>query len=141
MIGWVVAMEPKDFAAWLTSGAFLAPAGKGEQVFLQIGCTTCHRNDSQRRAPVLEGLYGRPVLLQSGETVLADDDYLRESILDPNAKVVAGFQPIMPSFQGRLDETQLVELIAYIKSLSDRPPGAPPVSQPSSSVLTPVANP
>jgi cytochrome c oxidase subunit 2 len=91
---------------------------------------SCHRNDTKRRAPVLEGLYGQPVQLETGETVLAEENYLRESILNPNAKVVAGFEPIMPSFAGQLNEDQLFELIAYLRSLGGQQPGVPPRSAP-----------
>jgi cytochrome c oxidase subunit 2 len=137
MIGQVIAMAPSEFETWLASGAYESPAAAGAALFQQLGCNTCHRNDSERRAPVLEGLYGQPVLLQNGQTVTADDNYLRESIVDPNAKIVAGYQPIMPTFQGRVSEEQLIQLIAYIRSLGSAPPGVPPVSPPSSTILTP----
>lgn len=141
MIGSVIAMEPRDYEAWLSSGAYNSPASAGAKLFQQLGCNVCHRNDSERRAPVLEGLYGRPVLLQTGETVIADDNYLRESILDPNAQIVAGYQPIMPTFRGRVSEEQLIQLIAYIKSLGNEQPGVPPVSPPSETILTPEPKP
>lgn len=140
MIGSIVAMQPRDYETWLSSGAFLSPAGKGSQLFLQLGCVTCHRSDSLRRAPVLEGLYGQPVMLSNGQTVIADDDYIRESVLNPNAKIVAGYQPIMPSFEGRVSETQMVDLIAYIKSIgNEHPGGVPPVSGPQNTILTPTS--
>ncbi len=137
MTGWIYALEPRDYAAWLASGAYQSPASAGQKLFQQLGCNTCHRSDSLRRAPVLEGLYGQPVRLQTGETVVADDNYLRESILQPNAQVVAGYQPIMPTFQGRISDEQLYQLIAYIKSLGAQSPGLPPVSPPSDTILTP----
>jgi cytochrome c oxidase subunit 2 len=139
MTGSVIVMEPRDYSAWLTTGAFQSPASAGENLFQQLGCNTCHRNDSQRRAPVLEGLYGHPVLLASGETVVADDNYLRESILYPNAKIVAGYQPIMPTFLGRVSDEQINELIAYIRSLENAQSSPPPVSPPSNLILTPNA--
>jgi cytochrome c oxidase subunit 2 len=139
MVGTIVAMAPSDYAAWLQGGAFLSPAGKGQQLFTQLGCNTCHRNDTLRRAPVLEGLYGRPVQLASGQTVIADDAYIRESILDPGAQVVNGWQDIMPSFQGRVSETQLVQLVAYVKSLQTVSPGLPPPSAGSNTILTPTS--
>jgi len=75
--------------------------------------------DQQGRCPVLRGLYNKPVQLNDGRTVTADDAYLRESILDPNAKIAAGFEPnIMPSFKGQISEQNVIQLIAYIKSLS-----------------------
>jgi cytochrome c oxidase subunit 2 len=139
MTGTIVAMAPSDYAAWLQGGAFLSPAAKGQQLFTQLGCNTCHRNDTLRRAPVLEGLYGRPVQLASGQTVIADDAYIRESILDPGAQVVNGWQDIMPSFQGRVSETQLVQLVAYVKSLQTVSPGLPPPSAGSNTILTPTS--
>ena len=79
---------------------------------------TCHRSDTQGRGPNLQGLFGKPVLLQDGRTVTADENYVRESILDPGAKIVNGFKPVMPTFQGLVSEEQLNALVAYVKSLS-----------------------
>lgn len=122
MIGEVVVMKPEDFEAWLGSGkAEGSMAANGEKYFQELGCTTCHRPDSGARGPNLEGLYGRPVRLSDGRTVLADDNYIRESVLDPAAKVVSGFQPIMPTFQGVVtSEEDMLQLIAYIKSLGEQ---------------------
>jgi cytochrome c oxidase subunit II len=124
MIGEVFVMEPKDYQAWMSSGA---PSGSlaqtGGTLFQQLGCNTCHRLDVQGRGPNLTGLFGNPVQLDDGRTVIADDNYVRESILVPAAKVVSGFKPIMPSWQGQVNEEQLNELIAYIKSLSPAPAG------------------
>ncbi len=118
MIGEVVVMKPEDFEAWLSSGkAEGSLASSGEKLFQQLGCITCHRGDSGARGPNLPGLYGRSVRLTDDRTVLADDNYIRESILNPNAKIVSGFQPIMPTFQGVVKEDDLVQLIAYIKSM------------------------
>jgi cytochrome c oxidase subunit II len=119
MIGEVVAMKPEDFASWLTSGkAEGSLAAQGEKLFQQLGCVTCHRADSGARGPNLAGLYGRQVRLTDGHVVVADDNYIRESILVPNAKVVSGFQPIMPTFQGMISEEDLIQLSDYIKHLS-----------------------
>ena len=90
-------------------------ASIGERLFAQLGCPTCHRADGG--APALVGLFGTPVTLQSGATVTADESYLRESILNPRAKIVTGYQPIMPSFQGQINAEELTQLISYIKSL------------------------
>jgi cytochrome c oxidase subunit 2 len=95
-------------------------AANGEKLFQQFGCTTCHRPDSGARGPNLEGLYGRPVRLQDNRVIIADENYIRESILDPNAKIVNGFQPIMPTFRGVISEEGMVEIIAYIKSMSEQ---------------------
>ena len=93
-------------------------AANGEQLFQQLGCATCHRSDTQGRGPNLVGIFGKPVLLDDGRTVTADENYIRESILNPGAKIVSGFKPIMPTFQGQVSEENLMALVAYIKSLS-----------------------
>jgi cytochrome c oxidase subunit 2 len=118
MIGRVVVMEPADFQTWLGGG----PAGesmtaRGQNLFQNLACHTCHKSDGTGRGPVLDGIYGKLVTLQTGETVTVDDNYLRESILNPGAKVVAGYQPVMPMFQGLINEDGLSQIIAYIRSL------------------------
>jgi cytochrome c oxidase subunit 2 len=119
MIGEVVVMEPASYQAWLSGGnAEGSLASTGQKLFQQLGCATCHRFDTQGRGPNLVGAYGKPVLLDDGRTVTVDDNYIRESILTPGAKVVAGFKPIMPTFQGIVNEEQLLSLVAYIRSLS-----------------------
>jgi cytochrome c oxidase subunit 2 len=119
MIGQVIVMEPTAFQAWLSEGgASGSLAANGQQLFQQLGCSTCHRSDTQGRGPNLVGIYGKPVLLDDGRTVTADENYVRESILNPGAKVVAGFKPIMPSFQGQVSEESLMALVAYVKSLA-----------------------
>lgn len=128
MLGTVVAMDPAKYQAWLSGGGAMGSfAGTGQKLFQELGCTTCHRFDTQGRGPNLVGVYGNPVLLNNGSNVIADDGYIRESILNPGAKIVAGFQPIMPSFQGIVTEDQLLSLIAYIKSLAT-PQQSEPVS-------------
>jgi cytochrome c oxidase subunit 2 len=122
MIGEVVVMGPTDYQAWLSGGA---PEGSlastGAKLFQDLACNTCHRADAQGRGPVLEGLFGKTVQLQSGDTVTVDEAYVRESILLPAAKVAAGFQPIMPAFQGLVSEEQLLALVEYVKSLQALP--------------------
>jgi cytochrome c oxidase subunit 2 len=122
MIGNVYVMNPQDYQAWLTGGA---PAGSlaenGQTMFQQLGCSTCHRFDVQGRGPNLIGVFGKPVALEDGRTVIADENYVRESILSPAAKIVSGFKPIMPSFQGQVSEDQLNALVAYVKSLAAAP--------------------
>jgi cytochrome c oxidase subunit 2 len=130
MTGWVIAMEPADYQIWLSGGAMESPASAGAQLIQQLGCNGCHRSDALGRAPVLEGVFGQPVQLEAGEVVIADESYLRESILDPQAKIVADYQPIMPSFRGQVSEEQLIRLIAYIKSLSHQTTPVPPVTTP-----------
>ena len=122
MIGWVTAMTPADYQTWLSggsSGGTMAEAGA--KLFADLACNTCHIDTGQGRGPVLKGSYGKPVALEGGQTVTVDDAYIRESILNPHAKVVAGFQPIMPTFQGLVTEEQLLQLIAYVKSLGETP--------------------
>lgn len=121
MIGQVVVMEPKDYQAWLASGGEGSLASSGEKLFRHFGCISCHRADSGARGPDLAGLYGKTVHLADGSSVIADENYIRESILNPKAKIVAGYQPIMPVFQGQVNEEQMLELIAYIKSLAANP--------------------
>ncbi len=125
MVGQVIVQTPADYQAWLGGGPQQSPAQIGAGLFQQLGCNACHRPDSQARAPWLGGIYGQPVHLNNGQTVTADDNYIRESIVNPTAKIVQGFQPIMPSFQGRVTEEQIFDLIAYIQSLGPSAPGAP----------------
>jgi cytochrome c oxidase subunit 2 len=122
MIGWVTVQDPLEFQQWLTSTADLSLARRGRQRFLQYQCVTCHSGTSDAKAPNLEGLYRRQVNLADGRTVVADENYLRESIVNPRVKIVAGFEPIMPTFQG-IPEEELLELLAFIKGL--QPGGTP----------------
>jgi len=118
MIGRVFVMEPNDYQNWLAgAGTTQTAAARGEELFTTYACVSCHRTDSRERGPVLAGLYGKTVQLEHGATVTADESYLRESILNPTAKVVAGYQPVMPTFQGQIGEDDLLQLIAYIKTL------------------------
>jgi cytochrome c oxidase subunit 2 len=122
MIGEVIVMEPTEYQTWLSGGAQEGSlASAGEKLFQDLACNTCHRPDAQGRGPVLQGLFGKTVNLQSGQTMTVDEAYVRESILNPSAKVAAGFQPIMPTFQGLVTEEQLLELIEYVKSLKAVP--------------------
>jgi cytochrome c oxidase subunit 2 len=103
----------------------------GAQLFQTLACDTCHRAATAgmpARAPRLEGLYGSQVALANGQQVIADDDYIRESILLPQAKLVAGWQPLMPTFQGQVTEEQLVQLLSYVKSLGGEQPRMKEVS-------------
>jgi cytochrome c oxidase subunit II len=122
MVGTVYVMAPADFEAWLAGGRTdQSPAELGAQLFQQLGCASCHRPDALARAPQLAGLFGQTVPLEGGQTVIADENYIRQSILDPQAQVHEGFEPIMPSYAGQVDEVQLLQLIAYIQSLSGQP--------------------
>ena len=123
MIGTIQVMEPAQYEAWMSGGAGGPLSASGERIFAELGCATCHRSDSQGRGPNLQGMFGRPVQLEDGRMVTADENYVRESILDPGAKIVKGFKPVMPTFQGLVSEEQLNALLAYVKSLT--PPSAP----------------
>jgi len=115
MGGKVVVMAPAEFAAWLSNGNENASlAAQGFELFRRKGCSGCHVN-STVHAPDLAGIYGRTIHLSDGRTVVADEAYLRDSILLPKRDVVAGYQPIMPSFQGQLDEAELSALVTYLK--------------------------
>jgi cytochrome c oxidase subunit 2 len=136
MIGDVVVLSPADYQAWLSGGASgVSLAAGGEKLFQELNCVTCHRADAQGRGPLLDGVFGSTVALQTGEKVVADEGYLRESILSPAAKIVAGYQPIMPTYQGQVSEEQILQLIAYIQSLK----GTAPAPQKESASPAPAA--
>ena len=118
MIGWVEVMEPTDYQKWLAGGTEGSLASQGEKLFQKYACNTCHTNDATGRGPVLVGLYGTPVTLSNDQVVNADDNYIRDSILNPQGQIVKGFGPIMPTFQGQVNEEDLLKLLAYIKSLA-----------------------
>jgi cytochrome c oxidase subunit 2 len=132
MIGTVYVMEPAQYDAWLTNGgAEGSMAQRGEALFQQLGCVNCHLTDGHGRCPNLVGLYGTTVELSKGpKTVKATEAYIRESILYPDAKVVAGYTPIMPTFQGLVTEDGVLQLIEYIKSIGPKSgsTGAPAAS-------------
>jgi cytochrome c oxidase subunit 2 len=96
-------------------------AREGAVLFREFGCSGCHMGPSAVRGPMLEGLYGEPVPLQDGSIVIADERYIRDSILLSNSQIVAGYAPEMPSFAGEVTEDELIRLVAYIKSLAVRP--------------------
>jgi cytochrome c oxidase subunit 2 len=122
MIGSIVAMEPADFQDWLSANRTEdSPVAAGRKLYQDLACSTCHRADTPERGPVLTNLFGRAVQLQGGGSVVADEAYIRESIVNPRAKIVAGFQPTMPTFQGLMTEEQLLQLVAYLHSLSPQP--------------------
>jgi len=109
---------------WLSGGAEGSLASQGEKLFQKYACNTCHTNDATGRGPVLAGIAGKAVPLANGQSIVADDNYLRESIMNPTAKVAAGFQPIMPTFQGQVSEEDLIRLISYVKSIPAPTSGA-----------------
>jgi cytochrome c oxidase subunit 2 len=118
MVGEVIVMEEDDYRAWL--GGIKAEGSlslEGRKLFLKLNCISCHTGTSQARAPLLEELYLKEVTLRGGETVVADDAYLRESILYPERKIVQPYEPIMPTFKGQLTEEQMIQLIAFLRTL------------------------
>jgi cytochrome c oxidase subunit II len=126
MIGRVVVMEPSQYEQWLRNGGASSvntgetPEVAGARLFQEQRCVTCHQTNGIM-APVLQGLFGKEVKLVNGQTAVVDEAYIRESILNPTAKVVAGYQPNMPTFQGQVTEDAILQLIAYIKSLGGAP--------------------
>ena len=138
MVGYVYVMEPADYQRWLLSGGEGSLASQGQKLFRQLACNTCHTGDSTARGPALDHLFERTVQFDDGTSLVADEAYLRESILNPRAKVVAGFQPIMPTFQNQVDEEQIQELLAYIKALGTSREEVPPVSAPEGPQPSPV---
>jgi cytochrome c oxidase subunit 2 len=144
MSGSVIVMPPDEYAEWLAGGDEQPPTTAGEELFTRFRCDTCHFQGGQPRGPSLANLFGQPVRMSDGTIVTADEAYLRESILNPAAKVVAGFQPIMPTFTPPPTEEQVFHLIEYIKSLNVAPAdtGQPsPVDSPASQPPAPSPQP
>ena len=122
MIGSVTVMEPADYEAWLSrSSTAPALAVSGEQLFAEKVCNTCHKSGSNTLGPDLEGVFGSDVELADGSRVVADENYIRKSILNPGADLVKGFNNLMPTYQGQLTEDELAQLILYVKSLGGAP--------------------
>lgn len=121
MTGTVIAHPEPEFEEWLAQAGAestedLSPVERGEKLFTQNGCQTCHSLDgTTKTGPTLQGIFGKERELENGKTVTADENYIRESILNPNAKIAAGFGPMMPSFQGQLNDDQIDAIIEYIK--------------------------
>ena len=126
MRGRVTVMEPVEYEQWLAGGQPSEPLARaGESLFRSLGCSGCHIGSGVVRAPPLQGVYGRAVPLQSGRVVLANEAYIRDSILQPERDIAAGYQPVMPSYRDRISEEDLFLLIAYIKSLGNQTPEVP----------------
>jgi cytochrome c oxidase subunit II len=142
MVGWVTVLTEPDYENWLSgNGSEGTMVQQGERLFGQLGCATCHQLDQQGRCPNLRGVYGSHVQLTDNKSVTADEAYIRESILNPNAKIVAGYhQDVMPSFQGQVTEEGLLQLIVYIKSLAiTGAPAATPGATPGAAAAPPGA--
>src|SRR5262249_32675487 len=118
MTGRIVVMQQPEFETWLArqdvNGTL---ASQGASLFRQLGCSGCHGNGSKVRAPALEGLYGSRVSLSDGTMEIADERFIRDSILKPRAKIAAGYQALMPAYEGKISEDEVVKIIAYVKSL------------------------
>ncbi len=134
MIGRLFVLSAGDYARWLQqAGASGDLAAQGKALFDNLGCSGCHTPGAAVRAPPLTGLYGQPTPLEGGRVVTADDQYIRDSILDPNRDVAAGYQPIMPTYAGQVSEDDLLKLVAYVKSLGPRRATAAAAPAPASS--------
>lgn len=119
MDGWVYVLEPQEYAKWLATGSEgESVVAAGARLFVARGCSGCHSPNSTVHAPLLNGIYLQPVALTDGTVVRADDQYLHDCILQSRKQIVAGYPPVMPLFQGQLSEEEVMQLIAYIKSLS-----------------------
>ncbi len=119
MGGSVIVMPEAEYQQWLTDDSGNVPlAEAGEAQFQQLGCATCHRTDNQGRGPSLVGLFGQEVELEGRQTVTADEEYLRESIVNPQVRIVAGYPSIMPTYQGKISDERLQQIVAYLKSLA-----------------------
>jgi len=120
MVGRVVVMEPAAFESWLSAHAGAQTmAARGADRYRQFGCSGCHGANATVRAPKLEGLFGKPVQLQDGRSVIADERFIRDSVLLPNKDIPAGYEANMPSFRGQLGEEDLLEIIEYVKSIGN----------------------
>ena len=120
MIGWVYAMTPDAYQAWLagsTSGSSLAQ--NGERLFASLGCNSCHSGEPSARGPNLAGVFGKRVQLANGSSAIVDEAFLRNAILNPAVQVTAGYAPIMPTYQGQISEDGLIDLVEYIKHLNN----------------------
>src|SRR6201993_3154291 len=143
MIGEVTAMSPDDYQAWLagsTSGSSLAQ--NGERLFASLGCNACHSGEASARGPNLAEVYGAKVQLQNGSYVQVDDAFLRDSILNPTMHTMAGYAPIMPTYQGQISEEGLIDLVEYHKKLTSnyRSQQTLNTSQVQSSSQSPASN-
>jgi cytochrome c oxidase subunit 2 len=123
-------MEPSDYQAWLAGGTGGSLADRGAALFQQLACDSCHLDSGQGRGPSLKDIFGKQVELADGSTVLVDEAYVRESILTSQAKIVKGFQPLMPTFQGLISEEGLAALIEHVRSQSTGAPARTPAPAP-----------
>jgi len=115
-----VVMEQADYQKWLSGNDSNEPLSvTGEKKFQQLACHTCHKDKANGRGPSLVGIFGKQAQLQNGQIITVDEDYIRKSILNPGDDVIAGYKPVMPTFQGQISEVGLLQITAYIKSLAN----------------------
>jgi len=139
MIGTVIVMPPNEYQAWLAGGGMEGSlAQRGAKLFTDLACVTCHLDNAQGRGPSLKDIVGTTIETQAGDKVVVDEAYLRESILNSQAKVVKGFQPLMPTFQGLISEENLVALIEHVKSMSPKATTAAPAAPPAPTTPAPA---
>jgi cytochrome c oxidase subunit 2 len=120
MGGWVYVMPEAEYQAWVGGQvADASPVSGGERLFASLGCATCHSGIKGAQGPDLAGVFGSEQKMADGEVVVADENYIRESILNPYKRITEGYAGVMPSYQGIVNEQQLLEIVAYIKSLAD----------------------
>ena len=121
MLGRIVVMPPADYQRWLSAAPTgMTMAQTGARLFQSLGCVACHEDNDTERGPALAGLVGKQVRLQNGKAAVADETYIRESILNPRAKIVAGYRPVMPTFKGLVSEEGISQIISYLKTLDRR---------------------
>jgi cytochrome c oxidase subunit 2 len=146
MGGWVIAMEPTEFENWLANGGDdkkpgrMSMVDRGKELYEQLACGSCHTGADTVRGPSLIAVSGKTVTFTNGSTAKADDEYLRESILKPNDRLTKGYQPTMPSYAEQLSEEQVLDLIAYIKTLGAGPNTSQP-SKPAAAATRPASKP
>lgn len=142
MTGWVYVMEQHDFDNWLAgNSSSQTPVEMGKDLFQnKLGCASCHEGGDAQRGAKLEGIFNHEVKLVGGQTVTADENYIRNSILNPASQVVEGYQPIMPTFKGQVTEEQLNALVAYIKSLTPNAGSSAPAASAAAAPQSPAAN-
>jgi cytochrome c oxidase subunit 2 len=118
MTGTIEVLTPTDYAEWLRDNATTeSMAQTGQQLFTQLGCDTCHLSEGSGAGPALQGRFGKQVTLRDGQNRAMDEAYIRQSILDPSSLPLPNYRPVMPTFRGQVSEEQILQLIAYIKSL------------------------
>jgi cytochrome c oxidase subunit 2 len=148
MQGKIIVMPETEYQRWLQTGIsmeisenrngpFVSMASRGARLFTRLGCNSCHGVNPGVRAPPLAGIFGKAQGLSDGKSILVDENYLRESILNPLAKIVQGYDPIMPSFAGVVSEEDVLDLIAYIKSLKTTPRSEAPEGPNTPTALPP----